>query len=402
MRPRLRALDGLRGIAALVVLIHHVLLMDAGLAAPYLSPRPRADQVYVRVLTYTPLHLMWNGTVAVYVFFVLSGYVLALPAVQGRREPWSAYYPKRLVRLYLPVMAAVLLALLWMRIAPRRTLDGASWWLNAHSGPTAYGVARDMSLLLWPGVTNSALWSLRWEVLFSLLLPLFVVSMGWLRRFPAALICALLAVLASTPGAQGIGDWFVFLPMFGCGVALASCRQPIVPAGPWARWLLFGTVVLALNTSWTQYLFADAPGSFSGFLRAVEVLGACALVVIVLHVPVAHRLLTRPSPLWLGSRSFSLYLVHEPIAVSIGLLLGGRAPVLATLALTVPLSLLVAEVFFRLVERPSLGLARSAGRLAQRNAHLTAPLQASTEGFFIADLTDRALAAESVEGLPGA
>jgi peptidoglycan/LPS O-acetylase OafA/YrhL len=62
-----------------------------------------AQGLLITALSYTPLHLVWAGPEAVLVFFVLSGLVLSA-ATQGRSDfRWSAYYPSRLMRLYLPV-----------------------------------------------------------------------------------------------------------------------------------------------------------------------------------------------------------------------------------------------------------------------------------------------------------
>jgi peptidoglycan/LPS O-acetylase OafA/YrhL len=72
--------------------------------------------------------------------------------------------------------------------------------------------------------------------------------------------------------------------------------------------------------------------------------------------------------MWLGKRSFSLYLVHEPIVVTVAYLLGGRPSLWMELGLAIPLSLLAAEVFGRFVEQPSLHLARNFGvSLSQRS-----------------------------------
>jgi peptidoglycan/LPS O-acetylase OafA/YrhL len=80
---RIGALDGLRGVAAGVVLVHHALMSDPGLATAYTRPEA-GESGWRSVLLYSPLHVLWGGTQAVFVFFVLSGYVLALPAAAGR------------------------------------------------------------------------------------------------------------------------------------------------------------------------------------------------------------------------------------------------------------------------------------------------------------------------------
>ena len=66
MKPaggRVAGLDGLRGIAALVVVIHHALLTQPQLAGVYLGHYPNAGGNWV--LTETPAHLLWGGHEAV-------------------------------------------------------------------------------------------------------------------------------------------------------------------------------------------------------------------------------------------------------------------------------------------------------------------------------------------------
>ena len=107
---RVTSLDGLRGLAAVVVLVHHALLTAPVLASAYYggSVSDASDPVSW-ALTYTPLHLIWAGTEAVYLFFVLSGVVLTFPVLRSRSFSWLAYYPSRLLRLYGPIVFAVLL-----------------------------------------------------------------------------------------------------------------------------------------------------------------------------------------------------------------------------------------------------------------------------------------------------
>src|SRR5271154_1701910 len=115
---RVRSLDGLRGIAALVVVVHPSMLTSRVLAAPFYGQPGGHFPAFSWWLTYTPLHLVWAGSEAVVVFFVLSGFVLVRAAERpGFR--WRAYYPSRMLRLYLPVWAALVLGFVLYEAVPR-------------------------------------------------------------------------------------------------------------------------------------------------------------------------------------------------------------------------------------------------------------------------------------------
>jgi peptidoglycan/LPS O-acetylase OafA/YrhL len=106
----------------------------------------------------------------------------------------------------------------------------------------------------------------------------------------------------------------------------------------------------------------DYDNSFTLFFFS-SLLGAALLLLLCLDSPAAQRVLTLKPLHWLGRVSYSLYLVHLVVIVALvrALHLQVAAPLLLLAA--VPLSLLVAEVFYQLVERPSQSLGR---RLAAR------------------------------------
>lgn len=99
--------------------------------------------------------------------------------------------------------------------------------------------------------------------------------------------------------------------------------------------------------------------------RCSQVLGACAAVVLALHWEPARRRLSAPWARWVGTRSFSLYLVHEPLVVT-SAALWPWLPVLGHLALVLPASLLVAHVFHVTIESPAHRFSRAAARRSAR------------------------------------
>src|SRR5262249_34360593 len=123
---RVRSLDGLRGVAALVVVMSHSMLLIPSVDAASLGSH-RRDLAWW--FTYTPLHATLASEEAVGVFFVLSGFVLPR-AFDRALFSWRAYYPSRLVRLYLPVIGALAFAALTVAFLPRSALGNASVWLQ--------------------------------------------------------------------------------------------------------------------------------------------------------------------------------------------------------------------------------------------------------------------------------
>ncbi len=129
-------LDGLRGLAAYLVVVHHAFFV--------LLP-PAFDPATMLRIAMTPVGPLINGQAFVNVFFVLSGFALTL--LLERPRPYAVYAARRLVRLWPPVLGAVLVSVL----------------LSYGLGGTGKTKAMPRSSRHWPGITLTRSRSPRWS-----------------------------------------------------------------------------------------------------------------------------------------------------------------------------------------------------------------------------------------------
>ncbi len=365
---RLIALDGLRGVAAIVVVLYHLSLV----AEPVL--RRQGGSGVGSVLwwvTQTPLKLLTAGSEAVLVFFVLSGLVVALPALKPGGFSWAGFLSGRMARLYLPVWASIALgtALIWLIPRSDSAVTQGTWMENSQATSVTWGALLNQASLTRASYdVNNVLWSLRWELVFSVLLPLFValaivVSRHWVAALGVAVALGALGVLSGV-------DAFRYLPVFFIGTLMAvrleairewMTRRLLRPrATLWGAALVVGSLLL-LIAQWLLRPVAPSGSLANTLLAQLSVLGAAGLVLAAIGARPARSALEARAPQWLGKVSFSLYLVHMPILATLTFVLGDTRWWLVAL-LTVPLALLAAWGFNRVVERPSHRLARAITR----------------------------------------
>ncbi len=348
---RIGTLDALRGIAALLVVLHHANYMVASYWGPTVA----------WFLAWTPLRLLTAGGPPVIFFFVLSGYVLTL-ALLRQRGPvapigWAA---RRTLRLLPPVAAAVLLSAGLYFVFSEGQPPGDLGLLVAVSWPDPPDLA---SLLLHIALLdtgdyafplNIVLWSLVHEWRISLVIPLVLLFRGHAALLlGVAFLLRLVAISVGAPenGAMlgrhlhsTVTETAYFLFTFAAGAALALKEPLATPTGT-VRWAAWAAVVAATVSQ-----------------SDLAVIGASVLLILLARGETGAfvRMLRSPALQWLGRVSFSLYLVHVPVALALAYALHGTLPAAAIAALTVVLALPAAAVFYVAVERPSLLLSRRA------------------------------------------
>jgi peptidoglycan/LPS O-acetylase OafA/YrhL len=106
----------------------------------------------------------------------------------------------------------------------------------------------------------------------------------------------------------------------------------------------------------------------------LSISAAAVVLVMALHCRIVTRALTTRLLLWFGAVSFSLYLVHEPILVSLAKLFGDDRLWIA-LPLGMAIAIAVGAGFWMAVERPATALSRWIGRAVK--SRRSAPVPAS-------------------------
>lgn len=351
---RIGSLDGLRGVACLSVLLFHV-----GIMAHPFGP----DAFYSLV----------PGTSAVMVFYVLSGVVLAIApfrCIEKRRAyDWFGYFPRRMVRLCVPLFVAIAIGVVAGFVSSSMGMQSRSALAVDYSSGVA-GIMHDVFMqfdMLFNvsdgGATlggeplrrvDSPVWSMSWEIWFSLLLPLVLFVVLKIKRDWLAVACIAVLLLASH--FSGYFPLRLCL-MFVLGTLLAkrlgklsAVRMPV------AVEVLATVASLAL---------IELPLFFEGTLAHAACstlmnMSCMGLVAIAMTDGVLCRALSCRVCRWLGKISYSMYLTH---AMVIGCL-AAFLPKLGLSGLPVSAVALVASfafawVFWYLVERPSIGWSRS-------------------------------------------
>jgi peptidoglycan/LPS O-acetylase OafA/YrhL len=201
---RIKALDGLRGGGAVVVMVFHYLCLLHPEWVPGMVDAPVA-------LADTPLFILWNGPFAVSVFFVLSGFVMA-GAAERYHDALVANAVTRYLRLAVPVLASVLLAWALLTAMPDAVLSLAAtmetpspWLVYTHQGeiPSLAAAVFDglvANFVRGASDFNNVLWVMQIELVGSLgLFGVYWLFAGRARLF--ALGAGGLAIIAFLPAA---------------------------------------------------------------------------------------------------------------------------------------------------------------------------------------------------------
>jgi peptidoglycan/LPS O-acetylase OafA/YrhL len=389
---RLNYLDSIRGLAACMVLVFHS-------SISVMQPVSNLEAAFVSIPTFICyiIQKVLIGYVAVIIFFVLSGFVLAYSLLK-QPVPYSAFAIKRVFRIY-PVFVFVILLAYALHFFGVRLGLASQLFLPWGVSPPNLSLAEFVKhLVLWG--TKEALtldvviWSLVHEMRISLIFPLILFSLRKYRwrallvSFLFSFACSILEFHRTGTISTGkfettFFDTFLatgfYSVFFVAGAFLAIERDRVAAIieslQKWKKLLLFAIVAVCL-------IKASDVSNFKGIVAIyLNGVGALGLIALALGGQKFGQVLNHRVPIWLGRISYSLYLIHPLVFYGVNQTIGGLWPGLQTsvfvraLALLagIALSLLAAELMARFIESPSIRLGKKLSAKVVRS-----PLQAAS------------------------
>ena len=306
------ALDGLRGVAVLLVILCHAILS--------LAPTSALQEAVYRA--------GYAGWVGVDLFFVLSGFLITGILLDAKGAPgyYRAFYARRVLRIF-PLYYAALIVLFVIGSVTSAANSPEFSTIRAHQA-WYWGYAVNWGQVVNGGqaatpLHTTHLWSLAVEEQFYLIWPLVVACLS--RRALARLCGAILVlspIIRLALRLHGVSGWAVYVatPTHMDGLAVGALLSLVAraPAGlrmlqPWVprTIAISGLIVLSIAIARRRFAYADIWVQGAGYTALAIGFGAL-LVWSVTREPDAPTWIAHPVLRFFGKYSYALYLLHYP------------------------------------------------------------------------------------------
>lgn len=367
-RNRVIYLDGVRGMAALIVLFYHYLLGFYPAIFLFKPPYVHTGNHLEYDIGTSVFYILCNPGFAVCLFFVLSGYALSYKYFETKsREYLRSSAIRRYFRLEIPILFSVLVSYILLRcdlyfnVYAANTFTKSTFWLNHlwYINPGIWTALKEglLSSLFLGGTLpyNSVLWTMVIEFNGSMLVFSALALFG---AFPKRFLVYILLIIILHKD---------YLPAFIIGLALCdyyhSSKQKRIPK--FVNFLLFLLAIyissyrkIEITSIWTPLNFIDNMDS-----SYLYILGASLFLFVTLNSYWLKRFFSTSALQFLGKISFSLYLIHLLLLGSLACFLfswlmnfnlGYHLCFLITFIASLSVTIMVSYLMYRYIDRPGI------------------------------------------------
>jgi len=321
------------------------------------------------------LYPLTAGYEAVMLFFILSGFVLSIPAINSQAQKYPVFIIRRIFRIYMPYLVALMLAVLGDMIFHGHITRGP-WFNQSWSEPVNWRLV--MQHIMFIGKYDSRqfdppIWSLIYEMRISLVFPFLCAIVLWLRPLPSLILAAVMSCLSIFAMnllfmfhiRTSLFDTLHYAALFIVGIYLA--RMKTIISKIFIHLSRSNRIVIAILSAtlyiYGGYIWVKIISRFTSYdiLRSADwftALGAAGLIVLSLNSVSCHRILMWPPIHALGRMSYSVYLLHFIIMLLFVHLLYGKIPLLVIFTLCLVVVVASSCVCYRFVEIPFMNIGR--------------------------------------------
>ncbi len=354
-------LHGLRGIAAFIVVIgHYLLAFYPDFIQASFHPYQVSDPI-LKMFIYSPVRFFWSGELSVYIFFVLSSFVLSYKFFKYKdKSILISSAVRRYIRLTVPILFTVFISwvIMVLHLYNNKEVGEFTGSIFLMSGwdftPNFFTMIRQG---LWDvyfnfdGNTsyNGVLWTMKIELFGSFMIFFFMYFFGnWSKRYILYGILVI-SLLRSNYVA------FVYGLMIS-DLYYSKYYQQVINRKTAVTLMVLGFILCIYNR------FA-----VPGLTRTAMMIGSFFMILSLTKLGWMQSILEKRVFIFLGNISFSLYLIHLLVLGSFSCFLykymfimgvSHHSNVFITTVVSIPLILVISHLMYKHVDNAAIDLSR--------------------------------------------
>jgi peptidoglycan/LPS O-acetylase OafA/YrhL len=376
---KLNYLEGLRGVAAFIVFVAH--FVQLFYPAMIFGDSSLLHNSLELDISRSPVNLLFNGSFAVFIFFVLSGYVLSIKFTKENSNYEILYSSavRRYFRLAIPSAVSLVIAYILMKsnlLFYKDITETTNGFLNNHFsvqpsfvefisqffGSYFVSFYKEKSL-------NPVLWTMHYELLGSFLIFILMALFSKVKnRLTVYLSYLFIMLLLISP--------FPYFVAFILGLLISDVQNSKyknllggIQSNKFSTYFL-----LFLGLLLGSYPYVDTKGSIYQFIDVVfsyiplspsivcPLFGSLLVLVSFLRSNLLQTIFSKNFFVFLGKISFSLYLLHFILLSSFSSWLFSQVygnysynfSCLIVFVVTMVLLLLISYLMYRTVDKSSI------------------------------------------------
>lgn len=379
---RYKSLDGLRGISAVIVLIHHCLIINPFFLKVHFHDINQDNNTLILKV----FHFFWAGHEAVLLFFILSGFVL-YNVVENIKD-YKGYFFNRFIRIYVPYIIIILISTtLYIAFYNADLISNEnkfSEWFNS-MWPIPIDYLSIFSAIFMIGYNthsiNTVTWSLVHEFRISLFIPIIV---WWLMKnqkksdlflivlslfifnFLNVFVISLIFEGYFYAVMMNINDTIYYIIFFVIGIFLSIKKKEVIKKfrkiNLKISYLLLISGIFFILSEW--FLDGITKGKYSTNIFVNKITTFSVDMSISFGIIIVFCLAISCKPImnfleckifiFLGKISYSLYLIHPIVILSLLHIFENKIDYVLLSTLSFFISIFSGIVFYLTVEKKSI------------------------------------------------